>query len=129
MDNRPCYLFVYGTLLDTQNEFGAHLNQNCEFYAEGRFKGVLYEIGEYPGAVRTDGDNYVYGRIFLIKYPENVLKLLDEYEGFGPDELQPNLFVRELAAVETNAGAVECWIYLYNHPVEGLEIISSGKYR
>lgn len=127
MDNIPAYLFVYGTLLDTQNEFGAYLNQSCRFYAEGRFQGMLYDIGEYPGAVRGS-ESYVYGKVFLVNDPNNVLKLLDEYEGFGPDELQPNLFVRELVPVETDKGMVECWTYLYNHPVDGLSMIGSGKY-
>jgi len=129
MDKKPAYLFVYGTLLDKQNEFGAYLNQNCIFYAEGRFKGILHDIGEYPGAVRGGSDSFVYGKIFQMKNSENVLKLLDEYEGFGPDEIQPNLFLREPANVETNDSVMECWIYLYNHSVEGLSVISSGKYR
>jgi len=128
MDKIPAYLFVYGTLLDKKNEFGAYLNQNCVFYTEGRFNGVLYDIGEYPGAVHSNEGDYVYGKIFVMSNPGATLKLLDGYEGFGPDEDQPNLFLRELVVIETDKGEIESWIYLYKHAVERLEIIRSGKY-
>jgi len=123
------YLFVYGTLLDKQNEFGAYLNANCSFYADGKFKGRLYDIGEYPGAVVDSGGlNYVSGKIFLVNNTAEVLKLLDDYEGFGPKQQQPNLFVRELLNIKTEKTPVICWTYLYNLPIDGLRLIGSGKY-
>lgn len=129
MEQTGNYLFVYGTLLDKGNEFAAYLNNNCSFYAKGKFKGRLYDIGEYPGAV-ADGNSpdYVYGSIVLIHNTTTVLKQLDDYEGFGDDQVQPNLFIRELMAVETDERSIDCWIYLYNLPVEGLVLIESGDY-
>jgi gamma-glutamylcyclotransferase (GGCT)/AIG2-like uncharacterized protein YtfP len=105
----PSWLFVYGTLLDKQNEFGAYLNAKCSFYAEGRF-------------------NYVYGKIFLVNDPDNVLKQLDYYEGFGADQVKPNLFTRERMPIETSNEPVKCWVYLYNLPVNGFRLIKSGRY-
>ena len=129
MKEAPSWLFVYGTLLDKQNEFGAYLNAKCSFYAEGRFKGRLYDIGEYPGAVTdTAGSDYVYGKIFTVNDPDNVLKRLDYYEGFGADQAKPNLFIRERIVIETDNKPVMCWVYLYNLQVEGLRLIKSGKY-
>jgi gamma-glutamylcyclotransferase (GGCT)/AIG2-like uncharacterized protein YtfP len=129
MTNNSLYLFVYGTLLNKSNEFGAYLNTMCSFYAEGKFKGRLYDIGEYPGAVPVaDGSDYVYGKIFVVNDADNVLKQLDYYEGFGADQAQPNLFIRERIAIETGNESVMCWGYLYNLPVEGLRLIRSGKY-
>ncbi|MDB5087056.1 MAG: btrG [Mucilaginibacter sp.] len=129
MKETPSWLFVYGTLLDKQNEFGAYLNAKCSFYAEGRFKGRLYDIGEYPGAVSdADGSCYVYGKIFAVNDPDNVLKQLDYYEGFGADQAKPNLFIRERMSIETDNEPVICWVYLYNLSVEGLWLIKSGKY-
>ena len=123
------YLFVYGTLLDTGNEFAAYLNNNCSFYTKGKFKGRLYDIGEYPGAVADhDSPGYVYGSIVSIRNPTTVLNQLDDYEGFGDDQQQPDLFIRELMAIETDEGLTDCWIYLYNLPVEGLVLIESGDY-
>lgn len=122
------YLFVYGSLLDKQNEFGAYLNANCTFYAEGRFRGKLYDIGEYPGAILADVNNYVHGKIYRVNDAKQVFKQLDYYEGFGPEEAQPNLFTRELLTIEVVNETVECWMYLYNLPVDGLRLIESGIY-
>ncbi|MEO6979433.1 MAG: gamma-glutamylcyclotransferase family protein [Mucilaginibacter sp.] len=123
------YLFVYGTLLDKHNEFGAYLNANCTFYADGRFKGKLYDIGEYPGAIAAiNGNNYVHGKIYRLNNAEQVFKQLDYYEGFGPEEAQPNLFTRALLTIEVGTETVECWVYLYNLPVAGLTLIESGIY-
>ncbi len=122
-------LFVYGTLLDKQNEFGAYLNNNCSFYADGKFAGRLYGIGEYPGAITDTGaSHYVYGKIFLVNNIDEVLKRLDDYEGFGPEQQQPNLFIRKLIAIETTNNMIDCWVYLYNLPVTGLRLIESGRY-
>lgn len=123
------YLFIYGTLLDSRNEFGAYLNRNCTFYSDGKFKGKLYNLGEYPGAIREPYElSYVYGKIFTVNDPNAVLIKLDDYEGFGPDQEQPNLFVRELIPIETENTIINCWVYLYNLPVNDSWLIESGKY-
>lgn len=123
------YLFVYGTLLDDSNEFAIYLKNNCSFYNKGRFRGKLYDIGEYPGAVNDSNyQGYVYGNIFILNAAETVLKYLDGYEGFGPEQEQPNLFTRKMLAIESDKGIVNCWCYLYNLPVEGLKLIPSGDY-
>ncbi|HZY40257.1 MAG TPA: gamma-glutamylcyclotransferase family protein [Mucilaginibacter sp.] len=124
------YLFVYGTLLDESNPYGVYLKENSRYHAEGRFKGKLFNIGNYPGAVTHQApDAFVFGSVFLINNPETVLKELDDYEGFGDDFAQPNEFVRELATIDTEGGTLNCWIYLYNYPVGGLPVIESGSYR
>ncbi|MCO5947720.1 gamma-glutamylcyclotransferase family protein [Mucilaginibacter flavidus] len=129
MKNESAYLFVYGTLLDKQNEFGAYLNANCTFYADGKFKGRLYDMGEYPGAVIDNkGRSYVHGKIYQLINTKQVFKQLDHYEAFGPKEAQPNLFVRELVSVEAADTTVECWVYLYNLPVDEYWLIESGVY-
>ncbi len=123
------YLFVYGTLLNRQNEFGAYLQANCTFYADGKFKGRLYDIGEYPGAVLDESSNiYVYGKVFSLNNTNEVLIQLDAYEGYGPDEEQPNLFVRKMVSVETTGEILDCWVYLYNLPINNLLTIPNGKY-
>ena len=128
--SQPCpYLFVYGTLLDKQNEFGAYLSENCSFYADGKIPGKLYDLGEYPGVVLTNEENkFVYGKIYHLNDAEKVLELLDDYEGFGPQQEQPNLFVRELTDIEISTGNLQCWAYLYNLSVEGFKLIDSGIY-
>lgn len=123
------YLFVYGTLLDDKNEFGIYLKNHCSFYAKGRFKGRLYDIGEYPGAVADeDSPGYVYGSIYIMNNEIEILKVLDDYEGVGGDQEQPNLFVREVIEVETDVKKLACWVYLYNLATDNYPQILSGKY-
>jgi len=124
------YLFVYGTLLNADNEFAIYLKNNCSFYADGKFKGLLYDIGEYPGAIADDQyAGYVYGNIFMMSDAISALKYLDDYEGFGPEQEQPNLFVRKIVGIESEKGIISCWCYLYNLSVDGLPVIVCGDYR
>ena len=120
-------LFIYGTLLNEDNEYALYLKNNSRFYSTGKLKGKLYDIGEYPGAVLSDGD-HIYGSILEINDPEKVLSIIDDYEGFGDNQLQPNEFIRVLTKIETGSGFVNCWVYLYNLPVTGLLQINSGRY-
>jgi gamma-glutamylcyclotransferase (GGCT)/AIG2-like uncharacterized protein YtfP len=129
MNEMPAYLFVYGTLLNKQNEFGAYLNRNCVFYANGKFRGRLYDIGEYPGAIlASKGSDYVFGSILTVNDIDEVLQKLDDYEGFGYGQQQPYLFNRAFITIETNDKPVKCWVYLYNWPVQGFAMIPSGNY-
>jgi gamma-glutamylcyclotransferase (GGCT)/AIG2-like uncharacterized protein YtfP len=122
------FLFVYGTLLDVDNEFGRYLNNNAIIIGTGRFKGRLFDIGEYPGAIIDTENGYpITGSICKLNNTE-ALKVLDDYEGFGPHQDQPNLFTRKLLPVETSDGVVDCWGYLYNLPIDGLAEIFSGDY-
>lgn len=129
MDVLCLYLFVYGTLLDADNEFAIFLRKHCRFVKKGKFKGRLYDIGEYPGAIAdTQTDDYIHGSIYLLDNASMVLEKLDDYEGFGPDQEQPNLFIRKLMEIETNTRSIDCWVYLYNRDVNGLGYIRSGDY-
>ena len=123
------YLFIYGTLMNVENEYAAFLKSNSTFYAEGKLKGKLYDIGEYPGATPSMKKNeFVYGSVMQLNDEEAVLPIVDEYEGFGTGQLQPNEFIRVLTDVETAAGIINCWTYLYNLPVDNLPQIVSGRY-
>jgi gamma-glutamylcyclotransferase (GGCT)/AIG2-like uncharacterized protein YtfP len=120
-------LFIYGTLLNEDNEYARYLKNNSRFYSTGKLKGKLYDIGEYPGAVLSDGE-HIYGSILEINDPEKVLPIIDDYEGFGDNQFQPNEFIRVLTKIGTISGFVNCWVYLYNLPVTGLKRIESGRY-
>jgi gamma-glutamylcyclotransferase (GGCT)/AIG2-like uncharacterized protein YtfP len=123
------HLFVYGTLLDSSNNYAAYLQQHCTLLQQGKFKGRLYDMGEYPGAIAdAHCEQYVYGSIYLMTEPEKVLTIIDDYEGFGAEQEQPNLFIRIQAAIETNLEPVMCWVYIYNLPIEHFAQIQSGRY-
>jgi len=129
MDENNQYLFVYGTLLDESNPYAAFLKENSRLHQQGRLRGKLFNIGNYPGAIIDDtAETFVYGSIFLMNDPKSVLDELDEYEGFGDDFAQPNEFIRDLVEVETKNTNLRCWVYLYNLPVHTLPQISSGNY-
>ncbi len=123
------YLFVYGTLLAKDNQYAAYLRQHCKLAGAGKFKGRLYDIGEYPGAViDLNGDQYVYGSIYLMDRAEEVLKVIDAYEGLGINDPQPYEYIRDLVDIEIDNRIVACCVYIYNWPVSGKELISGGDY-
>ncbi|MBE9666619.1 gamma-glutamylcyclotransferase family protein [Mucilaginibacter boryungensis] len=124
------HMFIYGTLLSADNDFGAYLKKNSTYISPGSFSGLLYDMDEYPGAVHKPGiTNRVYGNIILLNDDPSVLQTIDEYEGYGKNEEQPNLFVRELVPVETALGVINCWVYLYNRAIVGYPKIVSGRYQ
>lgn len=130
MNSNCKYLFIYGTLLDADNEFGAYLRANSSPVATGSFPGMLYDMGEYPGAIhQPDTGSQVYGKILKLANNPEVLKTIDRYEGFGEGEQQPNLFIRQVIAVTTYIGVIDCWVYTYNLSTDGFPQIPSGKYK
>lgn len=123
------YLFVYGTLLMSGNEFADYLQAHCKLIGQGKFKGRLYNAGEYPGAIAdASTDQYVYGRIYLIDNPQKVLDVIDRYEGIGANEPHPHEYTRELIKVIKDDEVITCWAYLYNWPVNRLIQIAGGNY-
>ena len=91
------YLFVYGTLRkDYNHPMSKFLNAHSEWVDKGFFYGLLYDIGEYPGAIiDISNTKKVFGEIFQIKDTETLFKKLDTYEGFGDPFPKPHLFIRK----------------------------------
>ena len=84
MESDCRYLFVYGTLLDNDNEFGAFLKKHSTYVSKGSFNGLLYDLGEYPGAIYKPGiKQQVHGSILLLNNDPEILSVIDEYEGYG----------------------------------------------
>lgn len=126
---KSTFLFVYGSLLDEDNEFAIYLKNNSTFYATGKARGKIYDIGEYPGAVLIpEGADYIYGHILKIQTPEKVFKVIDDYEGYGGEQSWPNEFIRALTVIEAEKEILDCWIYVYNLPVFGLRQVKGGRY-
>jgi gamma-glutamylcyclotransferase (GGCT)/AIG2-like uncharacterized protein YtfP len=122
-------LFVYGTLLDAGNEFGRYLINNTTVITTGTFSGRLFDVGEYPGAIiELENDYSIHGSICKLNSPK-AFTILDDYEGFGDDQEQPNLFIRKILPIETADEIIPCWVYLYNLSVNGLTEITSGDYK
>lgn len=122
-------LSVYGTLLDPKNQVAKFLQSNAEFYADGYFRGKLYNLGEYPGAVESNNpEDKVYGSVFALEKPETVLSMLDEYEEIGDQFAEPNEFIRTKTEIVVGKNEkLLCWIYLYSRSTENLSPIKTWR--
>ncbi|KAA5822285.1 gamma-glutamylcyclotransferase [Algibacter amylolyticus] len=126
------YLFVYGTLLKdtTNNEMSKFLDTHAEFLGRGYFKGRLYKVAWYPGAVNSDNESdKVYGALFKLNNFDSVFKVLDAYEGISENDPDSSLFKRELVTAFLDDGrTLKTWVYLYNQLLDGLPCIESGDF-
>lgn len=130
--NLCSHLFVYGSLLTgSKHSMADFLSENATLIMTGYFKGKLYEVNGYPGAIYTGQDEErVFGQIVKLRNDERVLNALDRYEEIGADFPVPNEYVREIIQVVGHSGELlHCWVYLYNWPVDALIHIPSGNYR
>lgn len=87
--------------------------------------GRLYDLGWFPGIVLGNHENPEEGESFVtcerITVDDERLKQLDAYEGYDPENPDNSLYLRKKIG--------EDWIYVYNHPVEGYELIESGDWQ
>ena len=131
IDAEAEYLFVYGTLRrDSGSAMHDLLAKHAQPVGKGVYRGRLYRIDWYPGAVPSDDpDETVHGEIYLMQHPELILPQLDRYEETGPDFPEPHEYVRRRQPVRLLSGeCLSAWIYLYNRPVDSLMRISSGDF-
>ena len=126
------YLFVYGTLMqESKNEMSQFLATHSQFIDYGYLIGKLYKVADFPGAVLSNNiDEKVFGAVYELKDSYKVFKVLDVYEGIDKTSLEPDLYKRLLINVflENNT-TLNCWVYIYNFPVDSLKHIPSGRYK
>jgi gamma-glutamylcyclotransferase (GGCT)/AIG2-like uncharacterized protein YtfP len=120
------YLLAYGTLMKRYNNpYAVNLRTQAKHLYEGKIKGILYHLGQYPGLIQSEVENqWVKGEIFQLPDSPTLLKSLDEYEGYT--EAFPDLceFIRQKVPVLTPDNRwLDCWVYLYNGSIEGLSPI------
>lgn len=116
------YIAFYGTLLKqqgVQQALGAA--QKLRWVGPCQIPGQLFDLGEYPGLQK--GSGVVSGELYEILDP-SVLIPLDNYEGCDSANIACSLYVRE--RVRLISPAVECWVYVYNQPVDGKARIANG---
>lgn len=153
----PYYLFVYGTLRQgVAVPFKKKIEEEMEYVGRSQITGKLYDIGEYPGAVKTEkqklkaenrfgnvtdsatgkqkekakiAGSVIRGEVIRINNPKKVMALLDEYEGYDPKKAKTSEYLREKEQVKLEDGKeVEAWVYWYNLPVEGKRRIRHRDY-
>jgi gamma-glutamylcyclotransferase (GGCT)/AIG2-like uncharacterized protein YtfP len=115
------YLFAYGTLRrDHDPNVLDQLIPGITGIGKGRIMGSLYDLGNYPGAVRDPGGKEILGDVYMIWPEDKVLALLDEYEGFSESRISNSEFVRKKDRVKLDSGDwLLAWIYWYNLNPDG----------
>jgi gamma-glutamylcyclotransferase (GGCT)/AIG2-like uncharacterized protein YtfP len=125
------HLFVYGTLMrGFDNPMATLLRQAADFIGEARCRGRLYRITHYPGlALSDDAEDAVFGEVYRLRQPKELLRELDMYEACGEGFAEPTEYIRQMLPVTLGDGAVaEAWTYVYNWPVAHLPRIASGRF-
>jgi gamma-glutamylcyclotransferase (GGCT)/AIG2-like uncharacterized protein YtfP len=130
--NNPEYLFVYGTLMKRydKNPFVNEIEHFTSFHSTAFTTGELYLIDYYPGLIKTETFEFVYGELFTIRDSKALFSILDPYEGHNPGDESSSLYLREQvdAFVEITQPALKAWTYIFNKPVDLLRRIEGGDF-
>lgn len=142
----PQHIFVYGTLRTAYSRFPLSirslrppqvLQRPDQWVGTAVIDGFhLYDVGEYPGVVRSPDSSPVIGDVFRVDASD--LPILDEYEGidFPDKDFPPQEYQRvtvNARLTEGSNGALDkamcCWLYLYNWDIPSQAVyIKSGDY-
>lgn len=100
------------------------VGDGVSYLSECVLAGRLYDLGRFPGLL--PGEGQVQGELFAI-CDERVLRVLDRFEAFDPNDPEGSLFVRKRAKlVQPEADA---WIYYYNREPRTASLLTSGDWR
>jgi gamma-glutamylcyclotransferase (GGCT)/AIG2-like uncharacterized protein YtfP len=128
-------LFVYGTLMrGFDRPMSRLLSRSADFLGEARCQGRLYRmkhhlIKHYPGLVLSDDPaDVVFGELFRLRAPKELLPELDRYESCGEGFAEPTEYIRQMLPVTLDDRTEEAWTYIYNWPVTHLPRIASGRF-
>jgi gamma-glutamylcyclotransferase (GGCT)/AIG2-like uncharacterized protein YtfP len=123
-------LFVYGTLMrGFDHPMAQLLSRSADFLGQARCRGRLYLIKHYPGLVLSDDPaDVVFGELYRLRAPQELLREFDMYEACGEGFAQPTEYIRQMLPVTQNDQTEKAWTYLYNWPVAQLPRIASGRF-
>jgi gamma-glutamylcyclotransferase (GGCT)/AIG2-like uncharacterized protein YtfP len=131
MQEPPHHLFVYGSLLRSENHaMGRRLAAEAAFVGAATVPGRLYAVGWYPGLVAsTDPSDCVHGEVFRLLAPDATLVWLDAYEGLSAADVRSAEYAREQRlATLTDGSLCAVWVYLYQRTVEESRRVASGRW-
>lgn len=118
------YLFVYGLLRsDVGGPMQPVLAQAARLVGRASWRGRLYRTAEFPAAVPCAADEFVAGELYALG--EDAAALFTQLDAY---EEVPDDYLRVRAAVECAGREYEAWIYVWNHPTDGLKRIESGDF-
>ena len=118
------YLFVYGLLRsDVGGPMQPALAAAARLVGRAKWRGRLYRVAEFPGAVPCYEDEFVAGELYeLGDDAATLLAQLDAYEE-TPDD-----YVRVASTVDCASREYAAWVYVWNRPTDGLTLIESGDF-
>lgn len=122
-------LFVYGTLHPScAPGVLSDVVDRMQLVGPATVRGTLYNLGRFPGLV-LDGRGEVHGFVFQLPDDPSAIVRLDRYEGYEAGATTECLFARVRCVAATQDGsAVDAWVYVYQRPPGGAEIIASGNW-
>lgn len=122
-------MFFYGTLMtefDRRRRVG--IEPKLRYMGRGWIPAALFDLGIYPAAVPAP-DGQVWGEVYEMTEPAEILAALDEIEGCRPDDHERSLYRRAKTTVTLEDGrAAQTTVYFYNAPLGGAQRIPSGDY-
>ena len=123
-------LFVYGSLRSGfHGPAFQYITPYFKHLYDGKVKGKLYDLGDYPAALPATGDFYIKGELYQANSSDEfnwAISQLDDYEGVHPEEGEVQLYERAVTTVYTNEGEFPAWIYWYKCDVTDKPVIESG---
>lgn len=124
------HVFFYGTLMSPFNRPGRQrITPKLTYEGRGSIRAALFDLGIYPAAVPTEDNGVVWGEVYQAIDAASVLSVLDEIEGYRPNEPARSLYTRVLTEVTLDDGSVkQAWAYFYNAPLGRAQRIASGDY-
>lgn len=127
------HLFVYGSLMSPfNNPMAIKLRKEATFIEKAFTKGLLFDLGDYPGLVLSNLENgLVYGEVFHLGENLELLKILDAYEGIGESTYaKQDEYRREIVSITliTSQEKIDAYTYVYNLSPERKKRIVSGNY-
>jgi gamma-glutamylcyclotransferase (GGCT)/AIG2-like uncharacterized protein YtfP len=123
------FVFFYGTLMSGfRRPGGVRLDRNLALVGRGTVEAKLFDLGEYPAAIRTAGGK-VRGEVYRMLDVRSVLRVIDEFEGCRVGSPRNSLYAREEVPVTLDSGeSLLAWAYFYNAPLGRARRIASGDY-
>ncbi|MBN2231889.1 MAG: gamma-glutamylcyclotransferase [Deltaproteobacteria bacterium] len=140
------YFFVYGSLMQRFRNFNRFIRRHVLTVQPAYCRGFLYHLPMgFPGLIYLeDCPDLVVGELMTFRNPVRIMKVLDQLEGYAPDNRQRSVYIRrrlpvvsEVISPMGDANRYEesdAWVYTY--PLEHLSpshreelFISCGNWR
>ena len=122
-------VFFYGTLMagfDRRRRAG--IDPKLRYVGRGSIQAALFDLGIYPAAVPAP-EGLVWGEVYEMADPVQVLAALDDIEGFRAEDPDRSLYTRQQTPVRLPDGSTApAWVYFYNAPLGQAPQIESGDY-